>query len=138
MVDTGCGKTLIGADTLTQVDALLANHRRNHCVQEVDDVSWGYQRSFSRSRSPPKQVPAAVRQTAARGGVPGLSPEDVTEVTGNVYGSNDAPFNWYQVFSSSVCDHGRLKSHFDSCLFYLRDSKGDLVGVLAAHVDDTI
>ena len=73
-----------------------------------------------------------------KGGVPGLSPEDVTEVTGNVYGSNDAPFNWYQVFSSSVCDRGRLKSHFDSCLFYLRDSKGDLVGVLAAHVDDTI
>ena len=73
-----------------------------------------------------------------QGGVPGLSPEDVIEVTGNVYGSNDAPFNWYQMFSSSVCEHGWLKSQFDSCLFYLRDSQGNLVGVLAAHVDDTI
>ena len=73
-----------------------------------------------------------------QGGVPGLSPEDVIEVTGNVYGSNDAPFNWYQMFSSSVSEHGWLKSQFDSCLFYLRDPQGNLVGVLAAHVDDTI
>eukprot|EP00435_Cladocopium_sp_Y103_P030606 s4283_g7.t1 len=29
VVDTGCGKTLIGEDTLRQVDALLANHRRS-------------------------------------------------------------------------------------------------------------
>eukprot|EP00435_Cladocopium_sp_Y103_P022015 s1030_g5.t1 len=72
------------------------------------------------------------------GGVPGLDPSDVVEVTGNVYGSNDAPFNWYQEFSSSVQDHGWNRSQFDSCLFFLRSANGDLCGVLAAHVDDTI
>ena len=73
-----------------------------------------------------------------QGGVPGLDPGDIIEVTGNVYGSNDAPFNWYQMFSSSVQEHKWIKSQFDSCLFYLRDSTGGLCGVLAAHVDDTI
>ena len=72
------------------------------------------------------------------GGVPGLDPSDIIEVTGNVYGSNDAPFNWYQEFSSSVQDHGWDRSQFDSCLFFLRGPNGELQGVLAAHVDDTI
>jgi hypothetical protein len=72
------------------------------------------------------------------GGVPGLDPSDIIEVTGNVYGSNDAPFNWYQEFSSSVQDHGWDRSQFDSCLFFLRGPNGELQGVLAAHVDDII
>ena len=83
-----------------------------------------------------KYRPLFARQPA--GGVPGLAPDDVIEVTGNVYGSNDAPFNWYNVFGSEVQQHGWQKSQFDSCLFYLRDDTGTLVGVLAAHVDDTI
>eukprot|EP00435_Cladocopium_sp_Y103_P072224 s637_g39.t1 len=36
------------------------------------------------------------------GGVPGLDSEDVIEVTGNVYGSNDAPFNWWHTFDAEV------------------------------------
>ena len=77
------------------------------------------------------------------GGVPGLSPDDVIEVIGNVYGSNDAPFNWWHTFDKEVQAGGWHKSQFDNCLYYLFDkTEGDaepqLVGVLGAHVDDTI
>ena len=77
------------------------------------------------------------------GGVPGLSPDDVIEVIGNVYGSNDAPFNWWHTFDKEVQAGGWHKSQFDNCLYYLFDkAEGDaepqLVGILGAHVDDTI
>ena len=73
-----------------------------------------------------------------RGGVPGLDPEDVIEVTGNVYGANDAPMNWFSTFDSTTKQIGWQQSQFDSCLYFLRDPTGQLVGVLGAHVDDTI
>ena len=72
------------------------------------------------------------------GGVPGLDPNDVIEVTGNVYGSNDAPFNWYSTFDQAAIELGWSRSQFDSCLYYLRDSSGELCGVMGSHVDDTI
>lgn len=55
-----------------------------------------------------------------------------------VYGSNDAPFNWWVTFDSEARDLGWERSQFDSCLYYLRDSEKQLVGVMGAHVDDTI
>ena len=32
------------------------------------------------------------------GGIPGLHPDDVVEITGNLYESNDAPFQWFRTF----------------------------------------
>ena len=72
------------------------------------------------------------------GGVPGLESEDVIEVLGNVYGANDAPLNWFNTFDSTTKQIGWEQSQFDRCLYYLRDKQGQLVGVLGAHVDDTI
>ncbi len=85
---------------------------------------------------PEKYRPLFAKQPV--GGVPGLEPEDVIEVTGNVYGSNDAPFNWWVTFDSEARAMGWERSQFDSCLYYLRDSNKQLVGVMGAHVDDTI
>ena len=73
-----------------------------------------------------------------QGGVPGLEPEDVIEVLGNVYGANDAPLNWFNTFDTTTKQIGWEQSQFDRCLYYLRDKQGQLVGVLGAHVDDTI
>eukprot|EP00435_Cladocopium_sp_Y103_P011358 s4427_g2.t5 len=73
-----------------------------------------------------------------KGGVPGLDPEDVIEVVGNVYGANDAPMNWYSTFDTEVKQGKWQQSQFDPCLYYLRDGDGQLCGVLGAHVDDTI
>lgn len=72
------------------------------------------------------------------GGIPGVDPESVLEVTGNLYGANDAPFNWYNTFDNGVKDLNWEQSQFDRCLYYLRDETGALCGVLGAHVDDTI
>lgn len=63
---------------------------------------------------------------------------DVIKVLGNVYGSNDAPFNWYSTFDQAAQKVGFEKSQFDCCLYYLRKPDGSLCGVLGAHVDDTI
>eukprot|EP00435_Cladocopium_sp_Y103_P052219 s999_g16.t1 len=73
-----------------------------------------------------------------KGGIPGVDPLDVIEVTGNVYGANDAPLNWFNTFDMETKKVGWQQSQFDRCLYYLRDEQGNLVGVLGAHVDDTI
>lgn len=73
-----------------------------------------------------------------QGGIPGVNPEDVIEVVGNVYGSNDAPLNWYRTFDEGVRQIGFARSQFDNCLYYLRSATGELCGVMGAHVDDTI
>ena len=72
------------------------------------------------------------------GGIPGLSEQDVIKVIGNVYGANDAPLNWYQTFDQAVTAIGFQRSQFGNCLYFLRDSQGELCAVLGAHVDDTI
>ena len=71
------------------------------------------------------------------GGIPGVSPSDVIEVVGNLYGSNDAPFQWFQTFDQEAKAAGFEQSTFDKCLYFFRD-RGTLAGVLGAHVDDTI
>ena len=73
-----------------------------------------------------------------QGGIPGVHPDDVIEVIGNVYGSNDAPFNWYQTFDQAAQDIGFQKSQFDSCLYFLRNPSNEICGIMGAHVDDTI
>ena len=81
----------------------------------------------------PKFAPLFAHQPA--GGVPGLDSDDVIEVTGNVYGSNDAPFNWWHTFDAEVCAGKWKRSQFDSCLYYLYETTDDgksskLCGVL--------
>ena len=73
------------------------------------------------------------------GGIPGLNPSDVIEVTGNVYGLNDAPFWWWETFDSEAQAAGFERSQFDNCVYYFREPKShELSGVLGAHVDDSI
>ena len=75
--------------------------------------------------------------------MPGLSSDDVIEAIGNVYGSNDAPFNWWHTFDSEVQSGNWQRSQLDICLYYLYEPQQEgqptkLCGILGAHVDDTI
>ena len=76
--------------------------------------------------------------TQPEGGIPGISPEAVIEVTGNLYGANDAPYQWYTTFDEAAQQAGFRKSSFDNCLYFFYNSEGVLAGTLGAHVDDTI
>eukprot|EP00435_Cladocopium_sp_Y103_P053201 s487_g17.t1 len=89
----------------------------------------------------PKFSPLYAHQP--QGGIPGIDSEAVIEVVGNVYGSNDAPFNWWHTFDAEVVSGQWKRSQFDNCLYYLYEpstdgSKPKLCGILGAHVDDTI
>ena len=72
------------------------------------------------------------------GGVPGVDQGLLALVTGNVYGANDAPHNWYVEFDQNFLAAGFTRSKFDSCLYFCCSASGQLEGVLGAHVDDTI
>ena len=68
------------------------------------------------------------------GGIPGVNPDDVIEITGNLYGATDAPWQWYKEFHQRACEAGFQRSAFDPCLYYFRNSRDELSGVLGAHV----
>ena len=106
----------------------------------MDHATWRHQRRFSRGRPLGQEVHSSLCSSThqPKGGIPGLDPEDVIEVVGNVYGANDASRNWFTTFDSDVKKGGWQQSQFDPCLYFLRDSQGCLCGVLGAHVDDTI
>ena len=70
------------------------------------------------------------------GGIPGVPSDAVIEILGNLYGQNDAPSAWFRTFDKEVKALGWKASGFDSCLYTLRDSSNQLVGVLGVHVDD--
>eukprot|EP00435_Cladocopium_sp_Y103_P016924 s2219_g4.t1 len=72
------------------------------------------------------------------GGVPGVEKGSLIQVTGNIYGANDAPHNWYVEFDTEAQHAGFTRSKFDSCLYFCYGASGKLEGVLGAHVDDTI
>ena len=76
------------------------------------------------------------------GGIPGLDPHAVLEITGTLYGANDAPAQWYREFDAQARAAGFIRSAFDSCLYYFGAPNAHSVdvvsGVLGAHVDDTI
>ena len=70
------------------------------------------------------------------GGIPGLPPDAVIEILGNLYGQNDAPSAWFRTFDKEIKALGWKASGFDRCLYTLRDSENRLIGVLGVHVDD--
>jgi hypothetical protein len=68
---------------------------------------------------------------------PGAEGFGLVEVLGNVYGQNDAPAAWYRVFDEEVGKTGFHGSKYDPCLYFLRNFRGQLCGVLGSHVNDT-
>jgi Reverse transcriptase (RNA-dependent DNA polymerase) len=55
-----------------------------------------------------------------------------------VYGLVSAPKAWYDRLCEVVTKHGFTADLSDEAIFRLRDGSGNLIGILAVHVDDTI
>lgn len=49
------------------------------------------------------------------GGIPGVPPNAVIEVLGNLYGQNNAPSAWYRTFNQEIKALGWKVSSFDNC-----------------------
>ena len=125
---------LCHSPTLSQMgrSVLLQLLVSNHWTMNLGDIKG----AFMEAGPIPQQFrPLYAHQPA--GGVPGLGSNDVIEVVGNLYGSNDAPFQWFQTFDQEAKAAGFEQSTFDECLYFFR-ANGCLMGVLGAHVDDTI
>ena len=55
-----------------------------------------------------------------------------------VYGINDASLQWYKKVREVMTGAGGRLSRVDPTVFSWYDDNGELIGVLAAHVDDFI
>ena len=105
----------------------------NHWVMNLGDIRGAF---LEVGPLPERYRPLYAEQP--EGGIPGLDPSDVLEATGNMYGANNAPQEWYRTFDAEARAVGFLRSSFDNCLYFLRSSDNTLSGVLGAHVDDTM
>ena len=72
-----------------------------------------------------------------RGGIPSVPSDAVLEITGNLYGQNDAPLAWHKTFDEEAIKIGWERSRYDACLYFLRDEQQKLCGIMGVHVDDT-
>lgn len=68
--------------------------------------------------------------------IPGVPPDAVIEILGNLYGQNDAPASWFRTFDMEIKALSWTASCFDSCLYTLRNDQNELVGILGLRVDD--
>ncbi|CAE7347138.1 RE1, partial [Symbiodinium microadriaticum] len=105
----------------------------NHWVMNLGDIKGAF---LEAGPLPERYRPLYAEQP--EGGIPGLDPQDVLEVTGNMYGANNAPQEWYRAFDAEARAVGFQRSSFDSCLYFFRSTSGSLAGALGAHVDDTM
>ena len=70
--------------------------------------------------------------------LPGFHPDQLYEVIKPIYGLNDSPQRWFTKFAETVTKDGWIQSRLDHCVFFHRNAKGQLTGVLGVHVDDVL
>ena len=119
--------------TLSQVGRsllfqLIASHKWS---LRLGDIRGAF---LSSGELPKKYRP--LYATLPPGGIPGVPPDALVEVVGQVYGLNDSPAAWYRTLNQALIDVGFERSRFDPCIYYLRDG-GSLVGIYGVHVDDS-
>ena len=125
---------LLQSPTLSQLG-------RNLVMQLISSHGWTLQLGdikgafLEAGELNPRYRPLYAEQPA--GGIPGVPHTSVIEVVGNVYGQNDAPVAWYKTFDHEATTIGWTRSRFDPCLYHLRNSSGQLIGIMGVHVDDT-
>ena len=59
-------------------------------------------------------------------------------LTGGMYGNVQAALEYYREFKKCVKEAGMQQSLTDPCVFYKRDKDGDLMLMVAMHVDDNL
>ena len=65
-----------------------------------------------------------------------VEPDSVWKLKKCLYGLSDAARRFYDSVVVELISLGCQKSSFDPSFFFLKDSQGKLVGVIAAHIDD--
>jgi hypothetical protein len=81
-----------------------------------------------------------------REGLPGMVPGQLIEIIKGVFGLATSPRLWWKKLAQSLLEevyhdqYGEeiqfVQHRLDPCLFLLRDSQGELIALLATHVDD--
>ena len=61
---------------------------------------------------------------------------ELYEVTGNIYGLPSAPFQWIQEVDARLMKLNYKKHDFDKMLYYLVNSKGEVISLVMVYVDD--
>jgi hypothetical protein len=54
------------------------------------------------------------------------------------YGIVQAPREWQKKLSDELVKQGLIASRVDPCLFYLKDKKGQVIGMVSVYVDDVL
>ena len=67
-----------------------------------------------------------------------LTDEDLFKLEKAAYGLAEAPRAWFLRLSRELVSAGLKVSQLDPCLFTLRNSKNELIGVCGVHVDDLL
>ena len=55
-----------------------------------------------------------------------------------IYGLNDAPHSWYKRVNQEFTNLKGVVSAYDNALFLWHDATGNLMGILAMHIDDFV
>ena len=76
----------------------------SHWTLNLGDIKGAF---LEAGELPSKFRPLYARQP--QGGFSGISPEAVMEVTGYLYGANDAPYQWYNTFDQAAREVGFSK-----------------------------
>ena len=69
---------------------------------------------------------------------PGTRPYQVLRALGSIYGTRDAGRAWYTHLKTILEKEGWIESRLERAISRYYDSKGVLVGVMFAHVDDLL
>ncbi len=65
-----------------------------------------------------------------------LPPGHVLRLRKSIYGLRSSPRRWHRLLSAAITKCGFVPSKSDDCLFLKRNASGDLVALVACHVDD--
>lgn len=73
-----------------------------------------------------------------RGGIPGQEAGRYYVVSTTVYGTRDAPRGWYKRLDKTIKDNGLKELPYEPAAYSLQDEAGNVLGLVAMHVDDLI
>ena len=62
----------------------------------------------------------------------------VWKLTSPLYGLEEAPFLWHKFFLKLLLEINWIQSETDQCMFYKKNKDGELLGILAIFVDDSL
>ena len=103
----------------------ITSYGRAVCLQMIASHRWDLQFgdvqcAFPEARSTTRPKPLFTRLPKGHS-IPGFGDEEVLEVTGNLYGKNDAPYEWWKEYDTYLKGLGFQASRFDPCLYLLRE-----------------